>query len=262
MASLCSGGLASRGYYIPGRFNTLTDLQTMFPVATDGTFVFVGNPPIMYEWIDGAWVSVGSNPSQVRQDVTITSGNTQTVELTEILNNIYVYDIKVYIDGAPVTSSEFFRFSLSYFQGNTSAGIDDITFNQTTAGAPFVDIVGRNGKQAIASIITNSNGKQALTVDFINNDTVNHSLSIICDAKAVGGSNITIPAGSPFEEELIGDGITQTYTLRFTPLQYTLEIHRNGIEQNTPNDYTISGRLVTLTVIPAVGEIVVFQYNH
>lgn len=66
-----------------------------------------------------------------------------------------------------------------------------------------------------------------------------------------------------YNENLIGlkNGVNSTFTTTFQLIPDTEEVFSNGIKLNKPDDYNISGQVITLTFSPVSGEQLTINYT-
>lgn len=80
----------------------------------------------------------------------------------------------------------------------------------------------------------------------------------------LAGSSFTIVYTSgtiaPFIEKFTGDGITVAFTLSHTPVSGTLFLYLNGVLQDNPDDYSVSGTTITFVSAPTGKITTNYQY--
>lgn len=70
-------------------------------------------------------------------------------------------------------------------------------------------------------------------------------------------------AGVIYQQDYyFGDGSTQSFVLTQTPVFYLVLVYLNGVLQQDPEDFSISGTTVTFVVIPASGVAITFIYSY
>jgi len=74
------------------------------------------------------------------------------------------------------------------------------------------------------------------------------------DRSAIGTNN---------KEIFNGDDVTSSYTLSNTPLNNTLQLFWNGLlqEEGIGKDYTISGKVITFSSTPVLGDTLIIYYR-
>ena len=58
------------------------------------------------------------------------------------------------------------------------------------------------------------------------------------------------------------DGANQTFTISRDPEAGSLKLYRGGARQRVTEDYTLSGRTITITIPPVSGEILLVDYRY
>lgn len=58
------------------------------------------------------------------------------------------------------------------------------------------------------------------------------------------------------------NGVNQDFTLSKAPVGGSLKVYRGGARQRITEDYTISGKTITFTIPPVVGEVLLCDYRY
>lgn len=88
---------------------------------------------------------------------------------------------------------------------------------------------------------------------------------IVTRRGTVGGGLNSMALQSKFidDETISGtiNGVNQTFTLANTPIPSSVKVYRGGARQRVTEDYTLSGRTITFTIAPEVGEVLLCDYR-
>ena len=239
--------------------------------ASVGSIIVRDNAGVGELWLksgalDTAWTNIsGSSPSP---SPTSSAVSALTKDIAQALHGFSVGDV-LYVTGSSYAKANADSDTTAEVVGVVSAVADAGNFTLTTSGY----ISGLSGLVAGTTYFLSDSVAGALTAT--EPSTVNHISKpvLIATSATTGfviqsrGAMIESGGGSITETQEVPtgliNGVNQVFTLAHTPINdASVKLYQSGFFMRQGIEYTIAGSTITMTIAPAVGQVLDITYEY